>query len=225
MAVGMGHQFVGLFGRRRHTSSFGTIDGRSYRSACVACDQKGQRIDGPFLQPSLSAADNRTEIFHGVWAVGTAGYGGISFAKAIIEGAPIKLFNHGKMRRDFTYIDDVARVVLRLIDHVPQGSEGRAVARRRGFIMSAIITRNQLLHVVAVLEKELGREAVKQMLPMQPGDIHGKPMRYDDLNARWPASGRRTSIEEGFRDFVGVYRDTITSRRNLRTPMTGVSFH
>src|SRR6267142_318958 len=48
------------------------------------------------------------------------------FARAIIEGTPIKLFNHGKMRRDFTYIDDVTRVILRLIDRIPQGGADRA---------------------------------------------------------------------------------------------------
>jgi len=64
------------------------------------------------------------------------------FAKAIIEGAPIKLFNHGKMRRDFTYIDDVARVVLRLIDHVPQGSEGEGGSAPARIYNVAIITRN-----------------------------------------------------------------------------------
>ena len=54
------------------------------------------------------------------------------FTKAILEGTPIRLFNHGKMRRDFTYIDDVTRVVLRLVDHSPAGdaaSRGGAPAR------------------------------------------------------------------------------------------------
>ena len=61
------------------------------------------------------------------------------FTKAILEGTPIRLFNHGKMRRDFTYIDDVTRIVLRLIDHVPVGRT--AELRRRGFTMSAISIR------------------------------------------------------------------------------------
>ena len=62
------------------------------------------------------------------------------FAKAIIEGTPIRLFNHGKMRRDFTHIDDVTRVVLRLVDRIPE-DDGRRGVRRRGSIMSVIIAR------------------------------------------------------------------------------------
>jgi UDP-glucuronate 4-epimerase len=62
------------------------------------------------------------------------------FARAIIEGTPIKLFNHGKMRRDFTHVGDVTRVILRLVDHIPQAA-GSAGVRRRGFTMSATSTR------------------------------------------------------------------------------------
>ena len=57
--------------------------------------------------------------------MGTARHGDFFlFAKAIVEGTPIKLFNHGKMRRDFTHIDDVTRVSVRLVDHVPPGDDG-----------------------------------------------------------------------------------------------------
>jgi len=132
------------------------------------------------------------------------------FAKAIIEGTPIKLFNHGKMRRDFTYIDDVAAVVLRLIDHVPQGDQpgservgGSAPAR----IYNVGNNRPEdLMHVVAVLEKELGREAVKEMLPMQPGDVMETYADIDDL-ARDVGFRPQTSIEDGIRGFVAWYRD------------------
>src|SRR6266404_3131875 len=128
------------------------------------------------------------------------------FAKAIIEGAPIKLFNHGKMRRNFTYIDDVARVVLRLIDHVPQGSEGEGGSAPARIYNVGNNHPEQLLHVVAVLEKELGREAVKQTLPMQPGDIMETYADIDDLT-RDVGFRPQTSIEEGIRDFVAWYRD------------------
>ena len=82
------------------------------------------------------------------------------FARAIVEGTPIKLFNHGRMRRDFTHIDDVARVVLRLLDHIPAdgGSAGPAPARLYN------VGNNhpeELMHVVALLEKELGRTALE----------------------------------------------------------------
>jgi UDP-glucuronate 4-epimerase len=131
------------------------------------------------------------------------------FAKAIIEGTPIKLFNHGKMRRDFTYIDDVARVVLKLIDHVPQGdlrdSEGEGSAPARIYNVGNNRPED-LMHVVAVLEKELGRAAVAQMLPMQPGDV---PATYADVEDLEREIGFRptTTIEDGVARFAKWYRD------------------
>ena len=124
------------------------------------------------------------------------------FTRAILEGAPIRLFNHGKMRRDFTHIDDVRPIVLRLIDHVPVGA-GSAPARIYNI-------GNQhpedLMHVVALLEKALGRTAVKDMLPMQPGDVTETFADVADL-MRDTGLKPETSIEDGIADFVAWYRD------------------
>ena len=82
------------------------------------------------------------------------------FTKAIIEGRPIKLFNHGRMRRDFTHIDDASRIVLRLIDHVPACRAGRGCAGADlQYRQSA--SRKNLMDVVALLEKQLGRSRRK----------------------------------------------------------------
>jgi UDP-glucuronate 4-epimerase len=124
------------------------------------------------------------------------------FTKAILDGAPIRLFNHGKMRRDFTHISDVVRIVLRLIDHVPVGA-GTAPARIYNI-------GNQhpedLMHVVTLLEKALGRTAVKHMLPMQPGDVAETFADVEDL-VRDTGLKPETSIEDGITDFVAWYRD------------------
>jgi UDP-glucuronate 4-epimerase len=126
------------------------------------------------------------------------------FTKAIMAGTPIKLFNHGKMQRDFTYIDDVTRGILRLVDHVPGNAEvGGAPAR----IYNIGNNRPEdLMHVVAVLEKALGREATKEMLPMQPGDVLATYADIDDLT-RDVDFRPQTSIEDGIREFVAWYRD------------------
>ena len=92
------------------------------------------------------------------------------FAQAIVEGTPIKLFNHGKMRRDFTYIDDVTRVVSRLVDR-PPGDGGAAAGAPAKLYNVGNNRPEELMHLVAVLEHELGRTAIKEMLPMQPGDV------------------------------------------------------
>ena len=125
------------------------------------------------------------------------------FTKAIIEGRPIKLFNHGRMRRDFTHIDDASRIVLRLIDRVPPaGAAGAAPARIYNIGNQHP---EELLDVVALLEKQLGRSAVKDMLPMQPGDV---PQTFADVSDLLRDTGLKPelSIADGIAEFVGWYR-------------------
>ncbi len=124
------------------------------------------------------------------------------FAKAIVEGRPIKLFNYGKMRRDFTYIDDASRVVSRLVDRIP-GDNGRAPAQLYNV---GNHHPEELMRVVALLEKELGRAAVKDILPMQPGDVSETFADVGDLT-RDIGFRPETPIEDGIRGFVAWYRD------------------
>jgi UDP-glucuronate 4-epimerase len=128
------------------------------------------------------------------------------FARAILEGTPIRLFNHGKMRRDFTYIDDVTRVILRLIDYIPGSIEGEAGGAPARVYNVGNHHPEDLMHVVALLEKELGRPALKQMLPMQPGDVTETFADVDDL-MRDVGFAPNTSIEDGIRHFVAWYRE------------------
>jgi UDP-glucuronate 4-epimerase len=124
------------------------------------------------------------------------------FAKAIVEGKPIRLFNHGKMRRDFTYIDDITRVVSRLVDRIPAEGAGNAPARLYNV---GNHHPEELMHLVALLERELGRTAVKDMLPMQPGDVTETFADVGDL-MRDIGFRPETSIEDGIRGFVAWYR-------------------
>jgi UDP-glucuronate 4-epimerase len=136
------------------------------------------------------------------------------FAKAIVSGTPIKLFNHGNMRRDFTYIDDVVEAVVRLIDRPPQGNPQWSGARPDPATSPAPwkiynIGNNrpeELLHVVSLLEKEFGSTAIKEMLPMQPGDV---PATYADIEdlARDVAFSPATAIEEGIGHFAKWFRE------------------
>ena len=127
------------------------------------------------------------------------------FTKAIVEGKPIQLFNHGKMRRDFTHVTDIVRGILKLVDLVPQasGEPGSVPARLYNIGNNRP---EELLHVVSLLEKELGRTARKEMLPMQPGDVWET---FADIEELTRDTGFRpsTSIEDGVRDFVAWYRD------------------
>jgi UDP-glucuronate 4-epimerase len=127
------------------------------------------------------------------------------FTKAIIEGRPIKLFNHGRMRRDFTHIDDVTRVIERLIDHIPGGGESEAGTAPTRLYNVGNHKPEDLMYVVSLLEKELGRTAIKDMLPMQPGDVMETFADVGDL-MRDVGFRPDTCIEDGIRGFVAWYR-------------------
>lgn len=127
------------------------------------------------------------------------------FVNAIMEGRPIRLFNHGKMRRDFTYIDDVTRVVSRLIDLVPIDNPAAANAPSKLYNVGNHRP-EELMHVVALLEQELGRTAIKELLPMQPGDVLETFADVEDL-MRDTGFAPSTPIEHGVRNFVAWYRD------------------
>jgi UDP-glucuronate 4-epimerase len=126
------------------------------------------------------------------------------FADAIMEGRPIRLFNHGRMRRDFTYIDDVVRVISKLIDRTPADNPAAGNAPSKVYNIGNHHP-EELMHVVGLLERELGRTAVKDMLPMQPGDV---PETFADIGELMRDTGfaPSTPIEDGVRNFVAWYR-------------------
>jgi len=136
------------------------------------------------------------------------------FARAITEGRAIDVFNHGDMRRDFTYIDDIVEGVLRVLDHVPQGNpawSGDAPdpgSSRAPYRIYNIGNHNPvpLLRMIELLEQNLGQVALKNYLPMQPGDV---PATYADVGdlARDVGFRPATSIEAGIARFVAWYRD------------------
>jgi UDP-glucuronate 4-epimerase len=136
------------------------------------------------------------------------------FAKAILEGTPIKLFNHGNMRRDFTFVEDVGEAVVRLMDRPPQGNPDWSGQKPDPATSAAPwkiynIGNNHpedLMHVVSLLEKEFGRTAAKEMLPMQPGDV---PATYADIEDLAREIGFRpaTTIEDGVARFAKWYRE------------------
>jgi len=135
------------------------------------------------------------------------------FAKAIFAGQPIKLFNNGNMRRDFTYVDDVVESVVRLIDRPATADRQFSSASPDPGSSSAPwrvynIGNNkpvELLEVVRILEETIGKKAERELLPMQPGDV---PATYADVDDLMRDVGFRpaTSIAEGISRFVGWYR-------------------
>ena len=135
------------------------------------------------------------------------------FTKAILEGKPIKIFNHGKMQRDFTYVDDIVESLVRLVPRVPKGNpnwSGDAPDPASSFAPYRLynIGNNSpvdLMHMIAVLEECLDKKAIKEFLPMQPGDV---PKTYADVDDLVEEVGFQpnTSIEVGVKRFVDWYR-------------------
>lgn len=125
------------------------------------------------------------------------------FTKAILEDKPIKVFNYGKMKRDFTYIDDIVEGIVRVMNKIPQ-SESLSVPYK---IYN--IGNNQpieLGHFIEVLENCLGKKAIKEFLPMQPGDV---PMTYANVEDLIKDVGFQpnTSLEVGLEKFVSWYKN------------------
>jgi UDP-glucuronate 4-epimerase len=135
------------------------------------------------------------------------------FTSAILKGEPIKLFNHGRMSRDFTYVDDIVEAVARLIDLSPTGAPGASGEKPDPASSSAPwriynIGNTQpveLTRLVAILEKELGRTAKKEMLGLQAGDALVTCADIGDLVGEI-AFRPSTPLEEGIRRFVAWFR-------------------
>ena len=126
-----------------------------------------------------------------------------SFAKAITEGQPIQVFNHGQMARDFTYIDDIVEGVLRVINRLPQvPAGGGAPAKLFNIGNSSPVA---LLDFIAILERCLGRKAEMRLLPMQPGDVHATYADVESL-AEWVQFRPHTPIEVGLERFAGWFK-------------------
>ena len=135
------------------------------------------------------------------------------FTKAILEGKPIDVFNQGQMKRDFTYVDDIVEGVVRVIDHVPTGnpnwtgqapdpSSSKAPYKIYNIGNSSPV---KLMDFISAIEKALGKEAQKNMLPIQPGDV---PATWADVNDLVEDLGYKpsTSIQEGVNRFIAWYK-------------------
>jgi UDP-glucuronate 4-epimerase len=135
------------------------------------------------------------------------------FTSAILEGRPIKLFNGGNMRRDFTFVDDVVEAVVRLVHKPATSNPGwsgdtpdPASSAAPWQVFNIGNSRSvELMDVVALIEQALGKSAKREMLPMQPGDV---PDTFADVAALERAVGFRpkTAIADGIARFVDWYR-------------------
>ncbi len=135
------------------------------------------------------------------------------FTRAMLAGEQIDVYNNGQMRRDFTYIDDIAEAIVRLQDVIPQANpdwtveQGSPASSSAPYRVYNIGNSNPvtLMAYIEALEKALGITAKKNMLPMQPGDVLETSA---DTRALFEAIGFKpqTGVEEGIANFVSWYR-------------------
>ena len=135
------------------------------------------------------------------------------FTKAILAGEPINIFNNGQMQRDFTFIDDIVQGVVRVADRIPErnpdwSGDHPDPATSRAPYRIYNIGNNQpveLMQLIESLEQSLGMNAIKNFLPMQPGDVPATFADVDDLS-RDVGFRPSTPIQVGVERFVRWYR-------------------
>lgn len=127
-----------------------------------------------------------------------------SFTQAILAGRPIDIFNRGQLQRDFTYIDDITEGVIRVLDKpaTPETSASEAPHRIFNIGNHESVA---LLSFIETLENEVGRKAIKNFLPMQPGDVH---ITYADTSQlqQWVGFSANTPLHVGLHQFVAWYK-------------------
>jgi len=135
---------------------------------------------------------------YGPWGRPDMAY--FKFARAIDEGKPIEVFNHGNLERDFTYIDDIVEGLIALTDVIPGGE-----VPYRLFNIGHSQPVN-LLRFIEIIEEYLGKKAIKLMKPMQPGDVLST-YANTELLEKYIGYKPQTSIEDGLLSFISWYKD------------------
>jgi UDP-glucuronate 4-epimerase len=136
------------------------------------------------------------------------------FTKAMLEGKSIDVYNYGKMKRDFTYIDDIVEAIVRIQDVIPQpdpewtveeGSPATSSAPYRVYNIGNS-SPVELMDYINALEQALGLEAKKNMMPIQPGDVLNTSA---ETQALYKTIGFKpeTPVQQGVKNFVDWYKD------------------
>lgn len=193
---------------------FSTDDHVDHPVSLYAATKKGNELMAHTYSHLFNIPTTGLRFFtvYGPWGRPDMAY--FLFTDAILNDRPIKVFNHGKMQRDFTYIDDIVEGVMRVMDRPPKGDPDYDRVRSEPATSSAPyriynIGNNQpvpLMAFIEAIEKALGKKAQKELLPMQAGDVE---TTYADASALVEAFGYKpnTSVEEGIGKFVDWYKN------------------
>ena len=187
---------------------FSTADRVDYPISLYAATKKSNELMAHTYSHLFNIPTTGLRFFtvYGPWGRPDMAY--FKFTKAILAGKPIDVYNHGDMRRDFTYIDDIIEGVVRIIDRIPQPQVNETTTVQAPYKVYNI-GNNQpvtLRRFITALETALGQKAVENQLPMQPGDV---PITYADVGELIVDVGFKpaTEVEDGLEQFVNWYRN------------------
>ena len=202
-----------VYGLNQHQPS-STSDNTDHPVSIYAASKKSNELMAHAYSHlfSLPVTGLRFFTVYGPW--GRPDMAFFIFTKAIAEGRPIRLFNEGNMLRDFTYVDDIVEGVVRVMNRVPE--KNPSWSDERGDISSSTApykiynignnTSVKLIELVEAIENELGKKAIKEFKPMQPGDVVETFADVDDL-MRDIGYQPSTDIKHGIKQFVKWYKE------------------
>ena len=186
---------------------FSTDDNTDYPISLYAATKKSNELLAHSYSHLFSIPCTGLRFFTVYGPYGRPDMAYYSFTKSISEGVSIDVFNSGDMLRDFTYIDDIIDGIIKLIDHKPACVSNNITNAKAPFQVLNIGNNNPvtLRRFISAIENSVGKKAVENLLPMQPGDV---PVTYADIDPLASLCDFRpsTSIEDGIEKFVEWYR-------------------
>jgi UDP-glucuronate 4-epimerase len=188
-----------VYGDRHGEGGFREVDATDAPVSLYAATKRGGELMSGAYAKLYGLAQTGLRFFtvYGPWGRPDMAY--FRFARQILAGEPIEIYGQGAMARDFTYIDDIVDGLLGVLDHPAAAGDHRLFNIGAGRPIG-------LMRMIEILEQALGRRAIKQFLPMQPGDVvatHADISRLAALTGYTP----QTPLEVGLPNFAAWYRD------------------
>lgn len=187
---------------------FSTNDNVDYPVSLYAATKKANELMAHTYSHLYDLPTTGLRFFtvYGPWGRPDMSY--FKFAKAIINGEKIEVYNSGNMKRDFTYIDDIVEGIVRLLDKKPERIKLPSISSNAPYKIYNIGNNQpvELMHFISVIEEKIGKKAFKEFLPMQAGDVL---ITYADVEDLEQDVGfkPKTMIDEGIKKFVDWYKE------------------
>ena len=189
-----------------HKQPFSTSDNTDYPVSLYAATKKSNEVLAHSYSHLFNIPTTGLRFFTVYGPHGRPDMAYFSFTKAILEGKPIDVYNNGNMKRDFTYVDDIVEGIIRLLKNKPTSNKSKITTSNSPYRIFNIGNNKPvtLKRFIEAIEKATGKKAIKNYLPMQPGDV---PITYANIDDLFDEIGFQpsTSIEDGIEKFVGWY--------------------